>query len=208
MHPIQQSILVLLKDQGSTPLKYREIGRKIGQKYPQTVKHHIEALLKKNLIQNQNGFLKLTETQKNSSGFISIPFYGVANCGPATCFAEDKIQGFIKISTNILPQKNLNDLYLIRASGNSMNEAEVGPKGKNIEDGDFVIVDAKNNIPKDGDYILSVIDECANIKRFHKNENQISLLADSSDNYYPIILDEADNFHVMGKIVDVIKSTN
>ena len=43
----KKSFLQLLKDQGSIPLKYREIGRRIGEKYPQTVKHHIARCKKK-----------------------------------------------------------------------------------------------------------------------------------------------------------------
>lgn len=207
MHPIQNKILALLRDQGSIPLKYREIGRRIGEKYPQTVKHHIEALLENDLIVNVNASLKLNSTDISGSDFLNLPFYGLANCGPALNFAEDQADGFIKISRKILP-KPAESLFIIRASGNSMNQSKIGSLQQNIEDGDFVIVDSQKKDPKDGDYIVSVIDNCANIKKFRYDpvSHQVHLLSESSDEYFPIILHESDNFHIIGQVIEVLKT--
>ena len=100
MDSIQDKLLILLREQGSAPLKYRELGRRIGEKYPQTVKYHIEILKKRNLIKEQNGFLVLNNKDTSDKKFATIPFYGIANCGPANAFADDKIEGYIKISRN------------------------------------------------------------------------------------------------------------
>jgi len=207
MHPIQEKLLQLLKDQGSIPLKYREIGRRIGEKYPQTVKHHIAALQEKALLVEQNGFLKLNRTDAQK-GFLNLPFYGLASCGEATAFAEDTAEGYIRISPNALPRKNIAGLYILRAFGNSMNRAKVGPHERNIENGDFVVVDSTERDPKNGNYVVSIIDNCANIKKFQYEEtsHQVALIAESSDEYLPIILHETDNFAVLGKVLDVIKS--
>jgi len=209
MHPIQEKLMALLRDQGSIPLKYREIGRRIGEEYPQTVKHHIEALIKKGLLSEQNGFLKLIRSDVSSSSFLNLPFYGLANCGAATILAEDKADGYIRISRNALPRKTVEDFYILRAFGNSMNRAQVGQQKRNIEDGDFVIVDAKVREPQDGQYVVSILDDYANIKKFRSNpaSGEVQLIAESSDEYLPIILHESDNFSVMGTVVDVVKST-
>lgn len=206
MHTIQEKILKLLNDQGSTSLRYREIGRKIGEKYPQTVKHHIERLKDQDLISIQNGFMKLVEVN-NLSLFHTLPFYGLANCGAATIFAENRIKGFIKISKSIFPNKDWKQYFIIQASGNSMDQATIGSQKLSISDGDFVIIDSKQKAPKNGDYILSVIDDCANIKKFNfdSESQQIKLLSESSDEYFPIILHESDHFDVMGTVVNVIK---
>lgn len=46
-----------------------------------------------------------------------------------------------------------------------MNKADID--GNNIEDGDFVVVREKHNMPEPGEkYVVSLIDDCANIKRF------------------------------------------
>ncbi|MBU0611907.1 hypothetical protein KKB58_00525 [Patescibacteria group bacterium] len=210
MSSVQNKILALLRDQGSVPLKYREIGRRIGEQYPQTVKHHIEILKDKQLIQEKNGLLVLNKKDLTSETFLNLPFYGIANCGPATAFAEDRIEGFIKISKNAFPKGNIKDFYLIQASGNSMNIAQVGQSKKNIEDGDIVIVNAKEQSPQNGDYIVSIIDGCANIKKFSYNPNdeQVVLISESTDKYFPIVLHENDNLNIAGKIIDVLKISN
>ncbi|KKR07770.1 MAG: hypothetical protein UT55_C0051G0006 [Candidatus Peregrinibacteria bacterium GW2011_GWE2_39_6] len=210
MSSIQNKLLALLRDQGSVPLKYREIGRRIGEKYPQTVKHHIEILKNKQLIQEKNGLLVLNKKDLTSEDFFNFPFYGIANCGPATAFAEDRIEGFIKISKNAFPKGNVKDFYLIQASGNSMNQAQVGQGKKNIEDGDIVIVNAKNQNPQNGDYVVSIIEGCANIKKFSYNPNdkQVVLISESTDKYFPIVLHENDNLNIAGKIIDVLKISN
>ena len=89
-----------------------------------------------------------------------------------------------------------------------MNKAKVGPHERNIENGDFVIIDAENRDPQDRDYVVSVIDDCANIKKFQydPSSHQVALIAESSDEYFPIILHESDNFQMLGKVLDVIKS--
>ncbi len=210
MSSVQNKLLALLRDQGSVPLKYREIGRRIGEQYPQTVKHHIEILKNKQLIHEKNGLLVLNKKDLTSENFFNLPFYGIANCGPATAFAEDRIEGFIKISKNAFPKGNIKDFYLIQASGNSMNQAQVGQGKKNIEDGDIVIVNAKNQNPQNGDYVVSIIEGCANIKKFSYNPNdkQVVLISESTDKYFPIVLHENDNLNIAGKIIDILKISN
>jgi len=210
MSSVQNKLLALLRDQGSVPLKYREIGRRIGEQYPQTVKHHIGILKDKQLIQEENGLLILNKKDLTSEDFLNLPFYGIANCGPATAFAEDRIEGYIKISKNALPKGNIKDFYLVQAYGNSMNQAEVGQNKKNIEDGDIVIVNTKEQSPENGDYVVSVIDGCANIKKFNYNpaDNQVVLMSESTDKYFPIVLHENDDLSVAGKIIEVLKLPN
>lgn len=210
MSSVQNKLLALLRDQGALPLRYREIGRRIGEQYPQTVKHHIEILKKKQLIQEKNGLIVLNKKDLASDEFLNLPFYGIANCGRAIAFADDRIEGYIKISRNALPKGNVKNFYLIQASGNSMNQAEVGPNKKNIKNGDIVIVNAKDQNPQNSDYVISVIDGCANIKKFsyNPNDNQVVLISESSDKYFPIVLHETDDLNIAGKVVDVLKIPN
>ncbi|PKN02503.1 hypothetical protein CVU76_00470 [Candidatus Dojkabacteria bacterium HGW-Dojkabacteria-1] len=206
-HPIQKKIINLLKDQGSVPLRYREIGRRIGERYPQTVKHHINKLLDNNLVIIQNDNLILNKKSTENIHFATLPYYGLATCGPASIFAEDKIQGYIKISRNFLPKMNIEGLYLVKATGNSMNMAKVGANNRNIEDGDLVVIDPRDKDVQNGDYVLSVIEDFANIKKFTllEDSSQAALISESTDEYLPIILHEEDNFFAAGKVVDVIK---
>lgn len=208
IHPIQQKLLFLVKDQGAVLLKYREIGRKIGEKYPQTVKHHIELLANRNLIIIENGLIKVNAKNTENTKMLNLPFYGLANCGAPTICAQDKIEGFIKVSPSILPNKNFDNFFIIKAVGNSMNMAKVGKSRQNIENGDFVIVDTEKKAPLNDDYIVSVIDGCANIKKVYidSSSNHIQLLSESTEDYTPIILKEFDEFVVVGTAIDVIKN--
>ncbi|MDD4989601.1 MAG: transcriptional repressor LexA, partial [Candidatus Pacebacteria bacterium] len=111
---------------------------------------------------------------------ISIPVVGSANCGPADIIAEENIEGYLKISKKLLSKRD--GIFVLRASGNSMNDAKIGKEKKNIEDGDFVIIDSIDRDAKDGDYVLSIIDGKANLKKFKidKKNNQITLISEST----------------------------
>ena len=88
-----------------------------------------------------------------------------------------------------------------------MNKANIN--GESIEDGDYVLVDPKYNLLKNGDYVLAVIDGVATIKKYFKDiaNRRIILLAESSASFSPIFIhfQEASSFLVNGKIIQVIK---
>jgi SOS regulatory protein LexA len=135
--------------------------------------------------------------------FISVPLVGSANCGPAELLAEENIEGYLTVKRALLPRAS--GIFALRASGNSLNRANV--KGKNIEDGDIVLVDAEDRDIKDGDYVLSIISGAANLKKysFDKKKNQIILSSESSETFKPIIIMQGDDYAVNGKVVGVMK---
>jgi len=206
MHILQEKILKLLESKNLDGKTLRDIGDLIGEKYPQKVKHHIDQLQKK-------GLVKLDRTRKTieradagsikNSGLISVPIVGTANCGPATIFANENIEGYIKISKKIL--RKCKNIFAIKAQGFSMNKANVN--GQTIEDGDYLIIDSTDTNPHEGDIILSVIDEMANIKKYIWDEinNQIVLTSQSTHDIPPIYIHEDDSFMVNGKVIQVIK---
>lgn len=135
---------------------------------------------------------------------ISLPIVGAANCGPAEIFAEENIEGYLKVSKSLLNRRD--GLFVIRASGDSMNKADFF--GKTIDDGDFVIIDSLDRNAKHGDYVLSIIDGCANLKKFIIDRNGSKMLVSESSSkkdYKPIFLHEQDDFMINGKIISVIK---
>ena len=89
--------------------------------------------------------------------------------------------------------------------GDSMNKANFN--GKNIEDGDFVIVDSEQKSPESGHYVVSIIDEVANIKKFvpDPKNKRIILRSESSKEYLPIFIHEDDKYEISGRVVGVIK---
>ncbi len=212
MHHLQKQLLNLAHNQDLGVLSLRQIAKLVGvENKPQIVKHHLQQLEKHGLLQ-VNFDEKLIKPVKRGFNmpqakrlFFSLPIFGTANCGPATVFAEERIEGYLKVSAKMLPHRK-QDLYVLVADGPSMNMAEVR-KGVVIEDGDYVVVDGSYVEPKDKDIVVAVIDGLATIKRFRKDvkNKRFVLEADSTEKYYPIYVSEEDEFVISGKVIDVIK---
>jgi SOS-response transcriptional repressor LexA len=207
MHPIQAKLVDLLKDQGSVPLKLREIGRKIWEIHPQTVKNHIDALEATGKIVKRNGFIVLNQPELSEGDFVNVPFYGLATCGSPRIQVDDAAW-FIKLSRRLLPTGSLEDYFLVKAVWNSMDQAAIWKYKKHIEDGDLVLVNQNNTELQDGAYVITIIEGCANIKKskIDKEAGRIALLSESSDEYYPIILYPDDNYQIKWTVEDVIKT--
>jgi repressor LexA len=214
MHKIQTFLLNLSKHQDLTNMSLRQIAKLAGvENKPQIIKHHLLQLEKAGLIHinTANGIIKPISRGFNlksvKSLFYSLPIVGMANCGPATIFADERIEGYLKVSAKMLPRKK-QDLYILIAEGPSMNKAEVRDD-ITIENGDFVIVDSSNKNPKNNDIVVAVIDDMAMIKRYKEDRkhNRIVLESESTEIFMPIFIDEGDNFLISGKVVDVIKKS-
>ena len=209
MHTIQEKLLKLASTMNLADLSLREIGKHIGVSSPQIIKHHLMQLEKNGLIQLDRLSKVMVKTQAGQtaprSSLFSIPILGTANCGPATAYAQQEAEGFLRVSGKLLSKKR--GVFAIKASGFSMNKANVN--GESIEDGDYVLVDPTASMIKNGDYVLSIIDGMANIKRFFRDtDNQrIILLSESSASFAPIFIhrDDLDHYLVNGKVIQVIK---
>lgn len=210
MNEHQSTLLNLAGSQDLGKLSLRQMAELIGAAgKPQIVKHHLLQLDKKGLLRVNldEGIVEVvkrgTADSSKRSSIFSLPIFGAANCGPATIYANDHIEGYLKVSSKILPHKK-KGLFVLIASGNSMNKATID--GKTIEDGDYVIVDNDYRDPKTGDIVVSIIDGMANIKRYVGGENQVTLMPESSEKgHHPIFIHEDDDFLISGKVVGVIK---
>ncbi len=207
MHTIQEKLLKIIDEKNIGGLTLRQMGELIGERLPQKVKHHLSQLERKGfvLIDRKNKNISRISNKATAGDFFnSSRIVRAANGGPATIYADQNIEGYLKISKRLVPNKK--SVFALRAEGNSLNRADIG--GKNVESGDFVIVDSKNTLPRDGDYVVSIIDGMANIKKYRldKKNSRIALLSESSQEYSPIFIHENDDFRVSGKVVDVVKN--
>ena len=206
MHNIQEKIVQILQNKNLSGMTLREIGELVGEKFPQKIKHHLDQLAKRGLIKIDKATKTISRAAagaiKNTQ-LISIPIVGSANCGPATIFANENIEGYLRISKSIL--RKFKNIFAIRAQGISMNRATVN--GLTIEDGDYLLVDSEQTDPRNGDIVLSVIDDMANIKKYVWDEanNQIVLVSQSTKDIPPIYIHEDDSFMINGKVIQVIK---
>lgn len=211
MHIKQKQLLELIEaDSSLGSYSLRVIADKLGvPDKPQIVKYHLQQLEKAGMIQMnlEEGVLRSVKkgfVKSTVNTVFSLPVVGTANCGPATVFAEENIQQYLKVSSSMLPYSK-KELYSVVADGNSMNLAKVD--GNTIENGDFVLVNSGIGNYKDGDIVVAVIDRMATIKRYRKDKqnNRIVLEADSTEKYLPIYIHEGDDFELSGKVVGVIK---
>jgi SOS-response transcriptional repressor LexA len=210
LNSIQQSILTLCEEKNIYSLSLREIGKLIGVDHPQTVKNNLNQLLQKGIVRVDNINEKVEAVHSgdvSSNSLVSIPILGSANCGPARIFASEEPQGFLKVSPTLLGNIEHSKLFALKAVGSSMNKADI--KNNNIENGDYIIIDGSRKTPQNGDYVLSIIDGCANIKKYYKDisNNQIVLHSESYEDIPPIFIHENDlvNYNINGLVVQVLK---
>lgn len=213
MHEIQKKLLNLAQESNLGHMKLREIGVLVGVKSPQQVKHHLNELLKKGLIKVDKSRKLIQRVQQgqmegllDTAHLVSIPVFGSANAGPAEIFADQHVEGFLRVSSSLLDSEAMaHKLFAIKVKGPSMNKTNVD--NKTIDDGDYIIVDSDDRDPRDGSVVLSVIDSMANVKRLRiDNENhQIMLVSESTQDIPPIVIHEDDDYQINGRVVQVIK---
>jgi len=205
MHKIQQEILDLYNSSKEDFKSYRH--RDLLQKctsanHASQISHHLRQLELKGFFAEDNQVI----TFGKKTNFVDIPVYGEADCGEANAYADlNKVESTIRVSTNLLKYKvNHSNLYALTAKGDSMDKSNIN--GKCIEDGDYVIVTKSFSHVKDGDIVVSIIDNRANIKKFERGNNQIRLLPMSSNKKHTtIFISNHDKYIISGKVVDVLK---
>ena len=209
MHEIQRRLLALAEHDDIAKMSLRKVGERVGVQYAAQVRHHLNYLLKQgHLVKNAAGVFMVPETSLGKSSLLTIPFMGEADCGEATMLASGQVQGYLSISPRMTHSTNMKDLYALKAKGDSMNMANI--HGKSIEDSDYVLVRKCNaSDVSDGNYIVSIFDNLANIKRLHidKAHGRVVLLSESRRSRPPIIIaaEDMDYYEIAGKVVDVIK---
>jgi SOS regulatory protein LexA len=135
--------------------------------------------------------------------FLDVPVFGMANAGTATMFADQYIEGYLKVSKQIV--RDSHNVFAVQVSGTSMNKAKIN--GKTIQNNDFILIDSTGKHYKNGDKVLVVIDGLATVKTYRTVDGKnIVLLPESTDKkHQPIFLTEEDEFVINGKVIDVLK---
>ena len=208
MHSLQAKILRLAEQIDISKLSLRQLGGLIGEKHAQNVSYHRDQLIRRGLLSRDFKPTAKIGGDGGSSNLVTIPIVGSANCGPAQILAQENIDGYLWVSPKLIKPHRRNKLIAIRAVGDSMNAAKAIPGGP-IEENDFVIVDRTNSAPKNGDYVLSIIDDAANIKRFYQDPEtkEVSLVSESTIEAPPIFIHPEDSWDCMinGVVERVLK---
>ncbi len=209
--PKQQIVLQAIKqffsENGTMPTirEIQEVSGKLGLK----LKSLRSFFLYLNELEDK-GFIERTSEDRGiilkgvtKDGFLDVPVFGMANAGAATMFADQYIEGYLKVSKRIV--RDSRNVFAVQISGTSMNKARVN--GKTIQSGDFILVDSTWKHYNNGDRVLVVINGMATVKTYRTVDGKnIVLLPESSDKKHkPIFLTEEDDFVINGKVIDVLK---
>jgi repressor LexA len=119
---------------------------------------------------------------------------GSVACG-TPLLAEENIEALIPVSTALA--KKGAEYFLLRAQGNSMNQA-------GIENGNILVV-RKQETADNGQKVVALIDDEATVKLFQKTSNAVILRPKSTNKkHMPIIL--TTKCMIQGVIVAVLPS--
>jgi SOS regulatory protein LexA len=209
--PKQQIVLQAIKqffsENGTMPIvrEIQEVSGQLGLK----LKSLRSFFLYLNELEDK-GYIERTSEDRGISlkgvtkdGFLDVPVFGMANAGAATMFADQYIEGYLKVSKRIV--RDSRNVFAIQVSGTSMNKARVN--SKTIQSGDFILVDSTWKHYNNGDKVLVVINGMATVKTYRTVDGKnIVLLPESTDKKHkPIFLTEEDDFVINGKVIDVLK---
>lgn len=146
------------------------------------------------LKKKKNGSFQFIDLGDNSihAQTVNIPLVGTVSCG-MPIFAEENIEAMIPVSNKLA--KPDAKYFLLRASGDSMNKA-------GIKNGDIVLV-KQQQIAKNGDWVVALVDEGVTIKELSISENAVILKPCSTNKEHkPIILDR--DFKIQGVVITTL----
>lgn len=124
---------------------------------------------------------------------VKIPLIGSVACG-MPIFADENIEAEVSISIEMI--KSGYKYFLLRAEGDSMDEA-------GIDNGDLLLIRQQQDA-ENGDRILALIDDEANVKEYNKSNGMVILKPKSNNKIHqPIIL--KNDFKIQGIVENVIK---
>jgi len=193
LHPLQEQLLALLKQNIDDPLTMRELQERLDASSPSLVYHHILQLEKKGYLKrnpsNPQDYEILTDSPDKKVVYLNL--YGLAHCGPNGSILDGNPIDRIPLSSKILTC-NASNAFLVKAKGTSMS-----PK---IHDGDLVIA-KKTNYYDNGDVVVCVNNGEALIKKIRKEEKHIWLFS-INEKFEPFLASK--DFKVEGLVKGVL----
>lgn len=186
-----------IKKHGESPT-VPEMATALGLSSLRTVTQYLEALERRGLIRRaryQKRNITLLEDQGEEETVL-VPVFASAGCGSLSIIAERKFDEFAPVAKSLMPSNKKSRLFVIRAVGDSMQDA-------GIYDGDLVLVEKTDDIVSN-DIAVVIIDDTAVIKKITFANNIIVLHPVSGDAAFkPIILRR--DYEIFGKVIDIIK---
>lgn len=178
---------------------FEEIRKELGLASTSSAQVHVKALKRKGYIRTNEFKSRGITPQTANDEVLKIPLVGSISCG-TPILAEENITAYIPYKQSQI-KGNSYDYFFLRAVGDSMNMAIVN--GKNIDNGDFVLV-KKTNYADPGSIVVALIGNEATIKIL-KKEKSFYILEPRSSNEANKPIYVFENLIVQGIVKDVLK---
>lgn len=186
-----------LVHQGRIP-SVRELMIGLGYKSPRSSAVLLKNLEEKEILRKKDDGsyqiidFEIPEDFGSRAQTVKIPLIGSVACG-MPIFADENVEAEISISVEMI--KSGYKYFLLRAEGDSMNEA-------GINNGDLLLIRQQQDA-ENGDRILALIDEEATVKEYNRSGGMVILKPKSTNKIHqPIIL--TSDFRIQGIVEEVI----
>ena len=191
----QRQVLDFLKEyifRRGYPPSMREVAQNFRIKWTKGIEKHFQALEKKGYIKRSPGARTL-EIKGFSRG-RAIPVIGTIAAGKPI-LAEENIERTLTLDEDLAPWE---DTYLLKVEGDSMKQA-------GILDGDYVLVRPQPTAEK-GEIVAVLIGDEATVKYFSSEGDRL-VLKPANPDFESIVLNENQEFKILGKVMLVLRVT-
>ncbi len=175
----------------------------LNQRSKRGVVQYLESLEKKWFITRGRWYRSITLW--NSVWFqttLNIPILWYANAGTPLIDAQESDYWVLPVSKKLISWWNKDNYFVLKVEWTSMDRVELN--WKSIVNWSYVLVKKTDTRLNSKDVFLFSVNGWATIKKYKKEQNEVYLMPDSSDEYHkPIILSQSDNITVNGKVVNV-----
>jgi repressor LexA len=156
---------------------------------------HVTALKRKGVLKQTDKRSRTMEVVKTGddrepAGFVEIPILGTVAAGQPI-LSEENWDGSIKVDQSLL--KKNKSYFAVKVRGDSMT-------GAGIMDGDTAVIE-KQNIVKNGDIAVAVVDDAVTLKRFYRESSRIRLEPENPE-YSPIY---TRNVRILGRLAQIVR---
>jgi repressor LexA len=188
------------EDQGRQPSR-AEVAETLGYAFPSAVSKHVDALVRKGLLQadrDKKRNVRLTDTGwgaiERTPGHRGVPILGAIAAG-TPILASENLNGFIE---DLQPSPGR---FALRVRGDSMIDA-------GILDGDFAVIQRGQQVGEGKIGAVRVGDE-ATLKRVHYYSDRMELIAENKSyapRVIPTAVAESEGVEVIGPLICVYRT--
>lgn len=194
---IQKNILeyiIKIKLEKGFPPTLADVAKQFGYSARATVQQHFKALEEKGFIKKTPKLSRGIELTLEEKFFLTKPIIGEVAAGNPLTIYPDAIDS-VELPTIVrMPRES----FLLRVKGDSLKDAYIFNK-------DVVIVNP-NLEPRNGQFVVAILNDAAVVKKFYKKKNEIELVSENPE-FKPIVISKNYSaFKIVGIVVGVYRS--